>query len=121
MDEERCAINRRRSFECFAAGGVGWALLPGALAAVAPAGETITIEMLQAAEKIAGVSFTRDERQRLLEKLNAPHGYLAGFERLRRANLGNATQPAIVFNPVLPGKPLPRQRRPLARQQITVS
>jgi Asp-tRNA(Asn)/Glu-tRNA(Gln) amidotransferase A subunit family amidase len=121
MDEERCAINRRRFIECFAAGGVGWALLPGALAAVAPEAATITIEMLQAAEKIAGVSFTRDERQRLLEKLNAPHGYLAGFEALRRASLGNHAQPAIVFNPVLPGKTVPRERRPLRRQPITVS
>jgi Asp-tRNA(Asn)/Glu-tRNA(Gln) amidotransferase A subunit family amidase len=121
MDEQRLAINRRRFIECFAAGGLGSALMPGALAAVAQDAGTITIAMIQAAQQIAGVSFTRDEQQRLLEKLNAAHGYAAGFERLRRANLGNATQPAIVFNPVLPGKTLPSERRPIRRQRVEAS
>ena len=94
--------------------------MPGALAAVAQDAATITIEMLESAQRIAGVSFTRDEQQRLLEKLNGPRGYAAGFERLRRADLG-ATQPAIVFNPVPPGKKISIQRRPLRRQTIDVS
>jgi Asp-tRNA(Asn)/Glu-tRNA(Gln) amidotransferase A subunit family amidase len=121
MDEHRRSINRRRFIECFAAAGVGSALMPGALAAIAQDAETITIEMLQAAQKVAGVSFTRDEQTRLLEKLNGARGYVAGFERLRTANLGNSTQPAIVFNPVLPGKTFPSERRPLRRQKIEVS
>lgn len=120
MDEQRCAINRRRFIECFSGAGLGSALMPGALAAVAQDAATITIDMIQAAQKIAGVSFTRGEQERILQRLNAPRGYLAGFERLRTANLGT-TQPALVFNPVLPGKTFPRERRPLRRQEVEVS
>ncbi len=119
MDEQR-SINRRRFVECLSAAGIGSMLLPGALAAVAQDAATITIDMLQSAMKIAGLSFTADEQKRLLEKLNGTRGYLAGFERLRTANLGD-TQPAIVFNPVPPGKRLPTERRPLRRQHIDVS
>jgi Asp-tRNA(Asn)/Glu-tRNA(Gln) amidotransferase A subunit family amidase len=117
MDERQCAINRRRFIECLSAAGVGSALLPGALAAVAQDAATITIEMLQSAQQIAGVAFTPDEQRRLLEKLNGPRGYAAGFARLRSAEVGD-TPPAIVFNPVLPGKKLPTERRPLRRQHI---
>jgi Asp-tRNA(Asn)/Glu-tRNA(Gln) amidotransferase A subunit family amidase len=121
MDEHQRAINRRRFIECFSAAGLGSTLMPGALAAVAQDAEIITIEMIQAAQKIAGVSFTRDEQERILDKLNAPRGYVAGFERLRAAKLGNSSQPAIVFNPVLPGKTFSSERRPLNRQEIKVS
>lgn len=119
MDERQVSINRRRFLECFAGAGLASALMPGALAAVAQDAPTITIDMLQAAQKIAGVSFTADEQKRLLEKLNGGRGYMAGFERLRAARLGD-TQPAIVFNPVPPGKKLPTERRPLRRQRVDV-
>jgi Asp-tRNA(Asn)/Glu-tRNA(Gln) amidotransferase A subunit family amidase len=120
MDEQQRSINRRRFIECCAGAGIGSALLPGALAAVAQDAATITVDMLQSALKIAGLSFTAAEQQRLLDKLNGARGYLAGFERLRAAKLGD-TQPALVFNPVPPGKTLPTERRPLRRQEVTVS
>ena len=94
--------------------------MPGALAAVAQDAGTITIEMLQAAQRIAGVAFSPEEQRRLLEKLNGERGYVAGFDRLRTTDLGT-TQPAIVFNPVPPGKKILIERRPLRRQSITVS
>jgi Asp-tRNA(Asn)/Glu-tRNA(Gln) amidotransferase A subunit family amidase len=121
MDEPQASINRRRFIECFSSAGLGSALMPGALAAVAQDAGTITIDMLQAAQRIAGVSFTPDEQRRLLEKLNGAQGYLAGFARLKTASLGNSTQPALVFNPVLPGKKLSVERRPVLRQKIDVT
>src|SRR5438552_11075938 len=119
MDQQQLAINRRRFIECLSAAGLGSLLLPGALAAVAQDAETITVDMLQSAMRIAGVSFTPDEQRRLLEKLNGARGYAAGFARLRAANLGS-TQPAIVFNPVPAGKKIPTERHPLRRQTIDV-
>ena len=119
MDDHQLSINRRRFVECFAGAGLASALMPGALAAIAQDAATITIEMLQAAERIAGVSFAADEQRRILEKLNGGRGYAAGFARLRAAKLGD-TQPAIVFNPVPPGKTLPTERRPLRRQALDV-
>src|SRR5215204_171234 len=120
MDDDQLSINRRRFVECFAGAGLASALMPGALAAVAQDASAITIEMLRAAQEIAGVSFTAGEQTRILEKLNGARGYAAGFARLRAANLGD-TQPAIVFNPVPPGKKLPTDRRPMRRQALTVS
>ena len=63
-------MNRRRFVACFSAGGLGSTLLPGALAAVADDAETITIEMVQAAQSIAGLSFTRAQQQTIVERLN---------------------------------------------------
>jgi Asp-tRNA(Asn)/Glu-tRNA(Gln) amidotransferase A subunit family amidase len=80
----------------------------------------ITLEMLEAAQRIAGLSFTRDQQDKILARLNGRAGPLAGFDALRVADLGS-TQPAIVFNPVLPGKTLPTERRPQRRKPPEVS
>jgi len=52
MNDQRLALNRRRFFECFSASG--FALMPGALMAVAQDAPGITIEMLRIV-KISGV------------------------------------------------------------------
>jgi Asp-tRNA(Asn)/Glu-tRNA(Gln) amidotransferase A subunit family amidase len=118
MDEDALALNRRRFLECFSASGL--ALMPGALVAVAQDAPRITSDMLSAAARIAGVSFTPTEHQAILARLNGPGGPLRGFDAVRTADLGD-TQPAFVFHPVLPGKTIARERRPLVRQAITVS
>ena len=121
MDDQRCAMNRRRFLACFPTAGLGATLMPGALAAVAQDAETITLEMIAAAQTIAGLSFTPDEQQRIVERLNGARSPLPAFDTLRAANLGNSTQPALVFNPVLPGKTLPSDRRPLKRRELDVA
>ena len=118
MNDQRLALNRRRFLECFSASG--FALMPGALMAVAQDAPRITLEMLQAAARIAGLSFTDEEQQAILSRLNSSDGPLPGFDALRAADLGS-TQPAFVFNPVLPGKTFPSDRRPLRRQVVEVS
>ena len=69
MNEEALAFNRRSFVECFSAAGL--ALMPGALLAVAQDSRRITPEMLNAAEKIAGIFFTREEQQAILARLNS--------------------------------------------------
>jgi Asp-tRNA(Asn)/Glu-tRNA(Gln) amidotransferase A subunit family amidase len=117
MDELRLELNRRRFLECLPAAGA-FGLLPGALAAVAQDAPRVTLEMLDAAQRIAGISFTRDEQDAILARLNSNAGPLPGFAALRGAELGS-TQPAIVFNPVPPGMRLPTERRPLVRQALS--
>ncbi len=121
MNEELIALNRRRFFECLSALGLGSTLLPDALTIAAQDADTVTLEMIEAAQKIAGVSFTREEQQAIVTRVNATRGYMAGFASLRAANLGNSTPPAIVFNPVPPGKALPSGPRFLNRREPVVS
>ena len=71
MNEERVALNRRQFFECLSAMGLGSTLMPDALTIAAQDADTVTIDMLEAAQKIAGVSFTRAEQQAILTRLNA--------------------------------------------------
>ena len=100
-------MNRRRFVACFSSVGLGSTLMPGALAAVAEDANTITAEMIEAAQKIAGLSFTPAQQQGLLERLNGERSPVNGFAAIRAAGLGNDTPSALVFNPVPPGKPLP--------------
>src|SRR5688572_16496270 len=116
MDEARLELNRRRFLECVPAAGA-FALLPGALAAVAQDAPRVTLEMLDAAQKIAGISFTPAEQDAILARLNSNAGPMPGFAVLRGASL-ESTQSAIVFNPVVPGMRLPTERRPLVRRPL---
>jgi Asp-tRNA(Asn)/Glu-tRNA(Gln) amidotransferase A subunit family amidase len=115
MDEDRVALNRRRFFEVLSAMGLGSTLLPDALVIAAQDAATVTVEMIAAAQSMAGVAFTRQEQEAIVARVNAERGYLDGFAFLRAANLGNAAQPAIVFNPVPPGKVLPSRARGVKR------
>ena len=118
MDEQTLAFNRRSFLECFSAAGLG--LMPGALLAVAQDSRRITPKMVDAAGKIAGVSFTRGEQQAILARLNSAAGPLPGFDALRHVDLGDL-QPAFVFNPVLPGNTIPNERRPMKRLAVEVA
>ena len=120
-DDTRVALNRRHFFSCLSAMGLGSTLLPEALTIAAQGADAVTIEVLEAAQKIAGVSFTRAEQQAIVTRLNAPRGHMAGFAALRAANLRDDEQPAIVFNPVPPGKVLPSGPRGVIRQAPSVS
>ena len=121
MTETRVALNRRHFFACLSAMGLGSTLMPEALTIAAQGADIVTIDVLEAAQKLAGVSFTRAEQEAILTRLNAPRGHMAGFAALRNAKLGDDEQPAIVFNPVPPGKVLPSGPRGLIRRPPTVS
>jgi Asp-tRNA(Asn)/Glu-tRNA(Gln) amidotransferase A subunit family amidase len=121
MNEARVALNRRHFLACLSAMGLGSTLMPEALTIAAQDADIVTIDVLEAAQKIAGVSFTRTEQQAILTRLNATSGYMAGFAVLHTANLRDDLQPAIVFNPVPPGKVLPSGSRGLIRRAPDVS
>ncbi|MDP2318646.1 MAG: amidase [Acidobacteriota bacterium] len=95
--------------------------MPEALTIAAQGSAVVTLEVLEAAQRIAGVSFTRAEQQAILSRLNGTSGYMAGSAFLRTARLGDDAQPAIVFNPVPPGKALPSGSRGLIRRAPEIS
>src|SRR5207245_3075144 len=68
--------------------------MPGALLALAQDAPRITREMLEAAEKIAGLSFTPQEHESILARLNSGVGPLPGFDALRHADL-RSTPPVL--------------------------
>jgi hypothetical protein len=74
--------NRRRFVAYFAGAGLSSTLLPGVLWAQAqeqPA-PAITLEMLEKAERIAGLEFTPAERDILIDGVNQ---HLADYRQLR--------------------------------------
>ena len=121
MNERKLAVNRRRFIAGLSAAGLGSTLLPGALLAMAQDADEITIEMLEAAQRVAGLRFSSDELQRIVGLLNRPGESGPDVETLRAAELGNASLSALVFNPVPPGMTLPTARRPMRRSPIRVS
>jgi Asp-tRNA(Asn)/Glu-tRNA(Gln) amidotransferase A subunit family amidase len=117
----RVAVNRRHFIECVSAMGLGSTLLPDALTIAAQNAGRVTLEMLEAAQQMAGLSFTPAEQQAILTRLNATGGQLAGYAALRAAKLGDDEPPAIVFNPVPPGAVVPSGPRGIVRRAREVS
>lgn len=66
-----------------------------------PPSGPVTVEMLRAAETIDGVKFSTEEEQAALSTVN---NNLTSFQRLRDLKMPQATEPAYIFNPALPGK-----------------
>jgi Asp-tRNA(Asn)/Glu-tRNA(Gln) amidotransferase A subunit family amidase len=108
---------RRRIIGCAASLGLSATLFPGALAAFAEGSGEITIDIIAAAERIAGLSFTDEERRSLLKRLNELG---KRYEAMRSFPLDNAFPLALVFAPVI--IPAPRApRKPLALKPPKVS
>ena len=115
--------DRRAFLEACAALGLGGTLFPGALyaeaardavAGAAPDGmpappptvgpDDITAAHIAAAETLAGLSFTDEERALMLEGLR---DNLRGYAAVRALDLPNSRRPAEVFEPTLGGAAVP--------------
>lgn len=84
--------------------GVGSTLFPGVLWARLSAGADITPQTIADAEQIAGVQFDAAEREMMVDSLKSQEAQL---EALHKIPLDNSVPPAIVFDPVLPGRTVP--------------
>jgi Asp-tRNA(Asn)/Glu-tRNA(Gln) amidotransferase A subunit family amidase len=100
-------MDRRTFTSYFAATGLGTTLLPGVLWSLAHGQEVITREMVERAEKIAGLEFNDEQREAIARGLS---NNVRNYERLREVPLTNAVAPAIQFDPVLPHMRLPTER-----------
>ena len=100
------SIDRRQFVQaCSGLGLTG--LFPGALyAQVADEDDEapITTEHVAAAETLAGLSFTSEERELLVENLNE---LLGQYEAMRQQNLPNSRAPAVTFDPRRGGAEIP--------------
>ncbi|HEY1187530.1 MAG TPA: amidase [Gemmata sp.] len=95
-------VSRRELLAAVAAVGVGTAPFQRAVAAAAaqPKVETVTAEMVQAAEWVAGITLTDPERKAVATALT---NTLRGVAALNKLELSNAVGPALHFNPA-PGE-----------------
>src|ERR1700678_2935457 len=110
-------MDSRRRFMAYCAGlGVSSTLLSGALWAQAAAehadGKTldITLEMLKAAQKIAGVEFSDAELTMMLPDVNQD---LERIEKQRTIPLPNSVPTCLHFSPIVPGMKFETQAMPL--------
>ncbi|MDH5758598.1 MAG: amidase [Gemmatimonadota bacterium] len=109
-DGTSVGMDRRGFMAFFTTAGLGGTLLPGVLWASAQEAGTVTVEMLEQAERVAGLSFTPTEREMMVEGLDRN---LRAYGELRRTPIPNAVAPAVLFDPMLPGRPYPEGRSEL--------
>lgn len=99
------ALHDRRAFlGYFSAIGLGATLLPGVLWAKVAEGAEITPATIACAEEIAGLHFTDEQRQQMLDGLKSQESQI---EALHKIPLDNSVPPAILFDPVPPGATVP--------------
>lgn len=103
----KALTDRREFLAYFSSIGLGSTLLPGVLWAKVAAGAEITKETIAAAEEIAGVAFTDEERTMMLRNLN---GMKQAITALHEIRLDNAIAPVLVFDPVPAGVKLPAKQ-----------
>lgn len=92
--------DRRQVLRWLAGAGIGGAVFQRAVAAQLENNRQVTLEMIQQAEWIAGISFTDEERKATLQALQAQQQKL---NSLRAVKVDYGMPPALVFNPT-PGK-----------------
>lgn len=117
---DKLEFNRRRFIGYFSSVGLGATLMPGTLTAVAQDAAKVTSEIVEAAARLAGLSFQPEAVKKIVDSLNGRNNLPATYERIRKMDLGNGVPPAIVFNPVLPGMKLPKEQRPMRPSAVKV-
>ncbi|UCC48461.1 MAG: amidase [Gemmatimonadota bacterium] len=112
-------LTRRRFLGYFAGLGLSSTLLPGVLWARLQEQEEAKIskEMLEDAERVAGLEFSDEERDLMLRGVNRQ---LESYETLRTVELANNVPPALYFNPLPAGMTLDRTRGASRRSQVRV-
>jgi len=115
-------IPDRRSFLAyFSALGLAPTLFPGVLWGKLEEEKTagVTKEMLRDAAAVAGITFTDQQIDRMLEGVNKN---LAHYEELRKVPLDNSVAPPLYFNPIVSGMKIDRTKRtfrPSAPARVT--
>ena len=107
--------DRRAFLGYFASIGLGSTLLPGVLWASVANGAEITTQTIAAAEELAGVKFTEEQRAAMIKDLEQQKQQL---DELHAVHLDNDVPPAVQFNPLLPGMKLDTARKPMVMSSV---
>ncbi|MDQ6635640.1 MAG: amidase [Gemmatimonadota bacterium] len=108
--------DRRKFLSYFSTIGLGTTLLPGVLWAKLADGAEITVATIACAEEVAGLKFTDEQRQQMLDGLKSQEQQI---EALHNIPLDNSVPPAVLFDPVPPGVTLPMPvKHPTRRSRV---
>ncbi|MYG20758.1 MAG: amidase, partial [Gemmatimonadales bacterium] len=103
----RPALDRRAFMASASAFGLGATALPAALWARTRDGqEALTKADISAAARVAGLEFTDEELDLMVEDLN---GTRESYDELRAVEIPNSVVPALHFEPALPGASYPAE------------
>src|SRR5438876_9448679 len=105
-------LDRRDFMKTCSGMGLAGTLFPGVLWAQARAegAKKITKQMIESAAAIADVPISEEYKEMMLENLN-DHG--KGYEEIYKLHIPNSVDPALIFDPVLPGMKFQTERKPM--------
>src|SRR5215469_10639120 len=105
-------LNRRNFMKACSSMGLAGTLFPRVLWAQAAAqgAKKITKEMIENASLIADVPISDEYKEMMLESLN---DQAKGYEEIYKLKIPNSVDPALLFDPVLPGMKFETQRKPM--------
>jgi Asp-tRNA(Asn)/Glu-tRNA(Gln) amidotransferase A subunit family amidase len=92
--------DRRAFMSYFTSIGLGTTIVPSMLWARVTAGADITKDTIACAEEAAGLKFTDEQRQMMLEGVKRQ---AQSLETLHKIPLANSVSPSVVFMPLVPG------------------
>jgi Asp-tRNA(Asn)/Glu-tRNA(Gln) amidotransferase A subunit family amidase len=109
---KRTMLDRRNFMKTCSGMGLAGTLLPGVLWAQAQVegAKKITKEMIDNAAAIADVPISDEYKDMMLENLNT---HAKSFEEIYKLHIPNSVEPALLFDPVLPGMKLDTVRKPM--------
>ena len=105
-------LDRRNFMKTCSGMGLAGTLFPGVLWAQAKAegAKKITKEMIENAASIADVPISEEYKEMMLESLNDK---AKGYEEIYKLHISNSVDPALIFDPVLPGMRFETARKPM--------
>ena len=101
---------RRKFLAYFSGAGLGATLFPGVLwARLQESGaESLDIGMMRAAAALAGLEFTDEEYELMVEEVEKNFDH---YQEMRQRSVDNSVPPPLYFNPVVPGMTFERFER----------
>jgi Asp-tRNA(Asn)/Glu-tRNA(Gln) amidotransferase A subunit family amidase len=108
-------LDRRSFVESAARFGVASVVFPSVLYAMADEQKKITPAMISDAASVAGLQFDDKQIDMMSEDLQ---NRLKAYQAIHDLHLDNGVSPALVFDPVLPGKSYAEPKRPTRLSRI---
>ena len=111
-------LDRRNFVKTCSGIGLAGTLFPGVLWAQAQAqgAKKITKETIENAAAIADVPISEEYKEMMLESLNE---HAKGYEEIYKLRIPNSVDPALIFDPVLPGMKFETERKPARISKAT--